>query len=163
MQAILQTCIQIEERLGAIYSELAQHPDADEELQDIWQAMAEDEARHAYRIRLVADRLALAGVTKLPLEDTAVLALLDSAGEILQDAQEQRLSIEDAVFTSVELEDGFLQAHLAYGDDAGQPDLQTMFKALAEEDRKHTAALKGYLDRLNDGAGLEFSAPEDDR
>ena len=57
MQAILQTCVQIEERVGAIYAELAQHPEANEELQQLWQEMADDEARHAKRIRLVADRL----------------------------------------------------------------------------------------------------------
>lgn len=163
MQAILQTCIQVEEQVGAIYAELAHHPDADEELRQIWQAMADDEARHAHRIRLVADRLALAGVKQVSLDPAEVQALLDRAGEILQDVQEQTLTVEEAIYTSVELEDAFMQVHLGYGTCGDQPDLQTMFKALAEEDRRHTAALKARLEGLSDGAGLEFTDPESDQ
>lgn len=159
MKAVLQTCVDVEERVAAIYLELVQHPDAGEELREIWQEMADDEARHAHRIRLVADRLEIAGVTEIGLEAAEVQGLLDRAGELLQEAQEGALSLEEAIYASVELEDAFMKAHLAYGDVGQQPDLQTMFKSLAEEDRKHTARLQSYLDRLNDGAGLEFDEP----
>lgn len=159
MHAILQTCIAVEERVEAIYRALAGHPEANEELRQIWQEMADDEARHAHRIRLVVDRLELAGVTALDLTADEVQALLDRAGELLQEAEEGTLSLEAAVYATVELEDAFMAAHLAYGQAGHQPDLQTMFRALAEEDRKHVAQLKSYLDRMNDGAGLQFDEP----
>ncbi len=157
MKAILKTCIAVEERVGEIYQQLVAHPDANEELREIWQAMASDEAKHAYRIQLIADRLESAGVTKLNLNADQVQSLFDRAGEILLDVQEQNLSIDEAVYASVELEDAFMQVHLNYGEAGGQPDLQTMFLVLAEEDRKHTAQLKAYLERIPDGTGLEFS------
>ena len=62
MKAILQTCIDIEERVGEIYQQLVKHPDANDELREIWQEMADDEMRHAHRIRLVGDRFEMAGV-----------------------------------------------------------------------------------------------------
>jgi hypothetical protein len=57
------------------------------------------------------------------------------------------------------LEDEFMKAHLNYSDAGGQPDLQTLFKFLAEEDRQHTARLKKYLNRMSDGASLVFEDP----
>mgnify|MGYP001478962622 CR=1 FL=1 len=160
MQAILKLCVQVEERVGSIYAELAQYPSADPELHTIWQAMAEDEVQHAYRIRVIADRLHLAGVSELNLDPDLVQSLFDRAGEILQEVQEQSLSVDEAIYASVELEDAFMQVHLNYGDAGGQPDLQTMFRLLAEEDRKHTAQLKAYLERMPDGTGLEFTEPD---
>lgn len=160
MHAVLQTCIAVEERVGAIYAELVNHPEADAELKAIWQGMADDEYRHAHRIRLVADRLEMAGLHDPGLDAARAQALLDRAGELLDDAIQGRLTLSEALYASVELEDEFMQAHLVYADAGGQPDLQTMFKFLAEADREHTQALKSYLDRLGDGAGLEFTDPE---
>lgn len=160
MQAILITCVQVEERVEAIYRELSGHPAAGEDLKTIWRSMADDEARHARRIRLVADRLEMAGVESLELNAQEVQDLLDRAGEILQDVQEGRLSVEQAIYASVELEDAFLAVHLAYGAVQNHPDLQTMFRSLAEEDRKHTFALREYLDRMHDGSGPDIVDPE---
>lgn len=154
MKAILQACVAVEERVGEIYQQLVHHPDAGEELRAIWQEMADDEMRHAHRIRLVSDRLEMAGLTECGLTGQAVQGLLDRAGEILLDVQEDCLSLDEAIYASVELEDAFLQAHLGMAGTGGPPDLQMMFKALAEADRKHTVRLKSYLDRMNDGAGL---------
>jgi len=162
MGAVLQICIDIEERVGDIYRELIAHPDACNELRSIWQEMADDEDRHAKRIRLVNDRLEMAGVADLGLSDEEVRGLLDRAGELLMDAQESRLSLEQAIYASVELEDAFLKVHLGFAKTGGQPDLQTMFMALAEADREHTARLRSYIDRLHDGHGLVFGAAEDD-
>lgn len=162
MSAILQVCIDIEERVGDIYRELVKHPAAGNELREIWQEMAFDEDRHARRIRLVSDRLEIAGITDFGLEDEEVRGLLDRAGELLLEAQEGRLSLEQAVYASVELEDAFLRVHLGFAKVGDQPDLKMMFKTLAEADREHTARLKSYLDRLNDGRGLVFETPEDD-
>lgn len=156
MKAILQTCIDIEKRVGEIYQLMMKHPAASEELREIWQEMADDELRHAQRIRLVADRLEMAGIKACGLTDLEVRELFDRADEIYHDAQEGNLSLDEAVYASVELEDAFMKAHLVFADAGGQPDLQTMFKALAEADREHTARLKAYLDRLPDGAGLVF-------
>ena len=68
------------------------------------------------------------------------------------------LSLDEAIYASVELEDAFMKAHLVFADAGGQPDLQTMFKTLAEADREHTARLKAYLDRMPDGdrAGVRW-------
>lgn len=156
MKAILQTCIDVEERVGEIYRLLVKHPDANEELREIWQEMADDEMRHASRIRLVAERFEVAGVLTCNLTSESVQELMDRAGEILLDVQEGRLSLEEAIYTSVELEDTSLNAHLGFAASGNQPDLQTMFKALAEADREHTRRLKSYLNRMNDGAGLVF-------
>lgn len=156
MNAILQTCIDIEMQVGEIYRQLAGHPGAGEELRDIWREMADDEQRHAHRIRLVADRLEMAGVREFGLTGTQAQELLDRAGEILHDIQEGRLSVDEAIYASVELEDAFIKAHLGYAEAGGQPDLQTMFKSLAEADREHTRRLKSYLERRDDGAGLVF-------
>lgn len=156
MLAILKTCIDIEERVAEIYQLLTEHPRAHAELREIWQEMADDERRHAYRIRLVGDRFALAGVLECGLSRTGVQELFDRAGEILCQVQEGDLSVEEAVYASVELEDAFLKAHLGYAASGNQPDLQTMFKSLAEADREHTVKLKSYLDRLSDGHGLVF-------
>lgn len=163
MQAILKVCVDIEERVGDIYRELVNHPEANAELKEIWQQMAADEDRHAQRIRSTGDRLQMAGVTDCGLSDEQVRGLLDRAGEILLDVQEGRLSLEQAIYASVELEDEFLKAHLVFADTGGQPDLQTMFKALAEADREHTARLKGYLERMYDGHGLIFKSPGDEK
>jgi len=156
MKAILQTCIDIEERVGEIYQLLVHHPDANDELRKIWQEMADDEMRHADRIRLVRDQFEIAGVLECGLSREGVQELLDRAGEILLDVQEGSLSLDEAIYTSVELEDTFLKAHLGFSESGNQPDLQTMFKDLAEEDRVHTERLKSYLDRMNDGDGLVF-------
>ena len=156
MKAVLQTCIDVEERVGEIYQQLVKHPDANEELREIWQEMADDEMRHAHRIRLTVDRLEIAGIKEFGINVDEVQALLDRAGEILLDVQEGALSLDEAIYASVELEDEFMKAHLTFADSGGQPDLQTLFKTLAEADRKHTARLKSYLDRMNDGNGLVF-------
>ncbi|MCK4535563.1 MAG: hypothetical protein KAT93_01035 [Desulfuromonadales bacterium] len=159
MNSVLEICVDIERRVGAIYRELVRHPEANNELREIWQEMAEDEARHAERIQLVADRLDVAGMTDVGLTAEQAQALLDRAAEIYDDVVEGRLSISDAVYASVELEDEFMKAHLNYSDTGGQPDLQTLFKFLAEEDRQHTVRLKKYLNRMNDGKGLVFEDP----
>ena len=156
MKAVLQTCIDVEERVGEIYQQLVKHPDANEELREIWQEMADDEMRHAHRIRLTVDRLEIAGIKEFGINVDEVQALLDRAGEILLDVQEGALSLDEAIYASVELEDEFMKAHLTFADSGGQPDLQTLFKTLAEADREHTARLKAYLDRMNDGDGLVF-------
>ena len=156
MKAILQTCIDIEERVGEIYQQLVNHPNANDELREIWQEMADDEMRHAHRVRLVSDRFEMAGVLVCGLNLEGVQELFDRAGEILLDAQEGSLSIDEAIYASVELEDAFLKAHLGFAESGNQPDLQTMFKALAEADREHTVRLKSYLNRMNDGDGLVF-------
>ena len=156
MKAILQTCIDVEERVGEIYQQLVNHPYANDELREIWQEMADDEMRHAHRVRLVSDRFEMAGVLVCGLNLEGVQELFDRAGEILLDAQEGSLSIDEAIYASVELEDAFLKAHLGFAESGNQPDLQTMFKALAEADREHTVRLKSYLNRMNDGDGLVF-------
>lgn len=156
MKAILQTCIDIEERVGEIYQQLTAHPDANDELREIWQEMADDEARHAQRIRSVSERFDSTGVMKCSLSREGVQELLDRAGELLLDAQEGNLSLDEAIYASVELEDEFLKAHLGFAASGNQPDLQTMFKSLAEADREHTARLKSYLNRMSDGDGLVF-------
>lgn len=161
MKAILQTCIDVEERVGEIYQQLAKHADANDELREIWREMADDEMRHAHRIRLVADRLEIAGVTACGLTGQEVQALLDRAGELLLDVQDECLSIDEAIYASVELEDAFLKVHLGHAVSGGHPDLQTMFKFLAEADREHTKRLKSYLDRSSDGSGLIFESGED--
>jgi rubrerythrin len=161
MKAILQTCIDVEERVGEIYQQLVNHPEANDELREIWQEMADDEMRHAHRIRLVSDRFEMAGVVACGLTREGVQELLDRAGEILLDAQEGSLSVDEAIYASVELEDAFLKTHLGYAESSNQPDLQTMFKALAEADREHTARLKDYLNRMNDGQGLVFGEGND--
>ena len=161
MKAVLQTCIDVEERVGEIYQQLVNHPDVNEELREIWLEMADDEMRHAHRIRLTADRLEMAGVTEIGISADEVQALLDRAGEILLDVQEGSLSLDEAIYASVELEDEFIKTHLAFADSGGQPDLQTMFKALAEADREHTVRLKSYLDRMSDGDGLVFEGGDD--
>lgn len=160
MKAILQTCVDVEKRVGEIYQLLVDHPEANDELRDIWQQMADDELRHAHRIRLVSDRLEMSGITDCGISGEEVQALLDRAGEILLDAQEGRLSLEEAIYASVELEDEFMKAHLLYAETGNQPDLQTMFKALAEADREHTAKLKSYINRMSDGDGLVFGKGE---
>lgn len=160
MKAIMQTCIDIEERVGEIYQQFVKHPEAGEELREIWQEMADDENRHAHRIRLTVDRLELAGVKDLGVSGEEIQQLLDRAGEILLDAQEDKLSLEEAIYISVELEDEFMKAHLVFAKGVEQPDLQMMFKSLAEADREHTARLKSYLNRMNDGAGLVFDGEE---
>jgi rubrerythrin len=156
MKAILQTCIDVEERVGEIYQQLINHPDANEELREIWQEMAADEMRHAQRIRQVRDRFEVSGVITCGLTADGVQELLERAGELLLEAREGRLSLEEAIYASVELEDTFLQAHLGFAESGNQPDLQTMFKALAEADRVHTVRLKSYLNRMHDGDGLVF-------
>ena len=161
MKAILQTCIDVEERVGEIYQQLVDHPDANDELREIWQEMADDEMRHASRIRLVSDRFDMGGVIECRLSREGVQKLLDRAGEILLDAQEGSLSLDEAIYASVELEDAFLKAHLGFAESGNQPDLQTMFKSLAEADREHTVRLRSYLNRLNDGDGLVFAEDND--
>ncbi len=156
MRAILQTCIDIEERVGEIYQLLVDHPDVNDELRDIWQEMAADEMRHAQRIRLVGEQFDAGGVMACSLNREGVQELFDRAGEILLDAQEGSLSLDEATYASVELEGEFLKTHLGLAASANQPDLQAMFKALAEADHQHTARLKSYLDRMNDGDGLAF-------
>lgn len=156
MKAILQTCVDVEERVGEIYQQLVNHPDANDELREIWQEMADDEMRHAHRIRLVSDRLEMAGVKECGVTEQEVRELLDRAGDILLDVQEGTLSLDEAIYASVELEDAFLKAHLVFAESGSQPDLQTMFKALAEADREHTQRLKSFLERMNDGEGLTF-------
>jgi rubrerythrin len=161
MKAILQTCIDVEERVGEIYQQLVNHPDINEELRQIWQEMADDEMRHAHRIRLVSDRLEMAGVSECGLTGEEVQALLDRAGEILLDVQEGSLSLDEAIYASVELEDEFIKAHLVFAEAGEQPDLQTMFKSLAEADREHTEKLKSYLNRMSDGTGLVFEGGDE--
>lgn len=156
MKAILQTCIDIEERVGEIYKLLVGHPDADDELRDIWREMADDEMRHAQRIRVVRDRFEVTGVLLCSLSREGAQQLLDRASELLLEAQDGRLSLEEAIYASVELEDAFLKTHLGFAESANQPDLQTMFKALSEADLQHTERLKAYLNHLHDGAGLVF-------
>lgn len=159
MNPILQTCVNIEMRVAGIYRELVNHPEATDELREIWTEMAEDEVRHAKRIRLVADRLEVAGIGGASMSAEEVQRLLDRANEIYDQVQNCELSLTEAVYASVELEDEFLKAHLNYADAGNQPDIQTLFKFLAEEDRQHTLKLRQFLDRMHDGEGLVFKEP----
>lgn len=159
MNPVLQTCVNIEMRVAGIYRELVNHPEATDELIKIWTEMAEDEVRHAKRIRLVADRLEIAGIGDVGVAAEDVQMLLDRANEIYDQVLNCELSLTDAVYASVELEDEFLKAHLNYADIGNQPDLQTLFKLLAEEDRQHTLKLRQFLDRMHDGEGLIFKEP----
>jgi len=159
MNPVLETCVKIELRIADIYKGLVDHTEADRELKDIWTEMAEDELRHAKHIGLVADRLEIAGIGAVGMSAADVQRLSDRAAEIYEQLRKNRLSLTDAVYASVELEDEFLKAHLNYADVAGQPDLQTLFKFLAEEDRQHTVRLRKYLDRMTDGSGLVFEEP----
>jgi rubrerythrin len=161
MKAIMQTCIDIEERVGEIYQQFVKLPAASEELREIWQEMADDELRHANRIRLTVDRLEMAGIRDLGMSGEEVQQLLDRAGEILAEAQEGKLSVEEAIYASVELEDQFMKAHLVFAEAGDQPDLKMMFKSLAEADREHTAKLRSFLDRMHDGAGLVFDGDDE--
>lgn len=159
MQAILSTCRQVEEQVGAIYRQLASYPGADGRLREIWRTMAEEEARHAERIHLLANRLESAGQQAFRLEPQQAQQLLDRAAEIFADVQQQRLTVGQAIYVSVELEDAFMEAHLAYGEVDSHPDLQTLFKSLAEEDRRHTEALKSYLQDMAKDSVLVFADP----
>lgn len=154
MKEILQACIKVEERVSEIYQQLVYHPQANEELREIWREMAEDEIRHAQRIRQVGERFEKAGVITCDLTFEGAQELLARADAILLDAQQGRLSLDEAIYASVELEDAFLTTHLGYAASGNQPDLQTMFKNLAEADREHTLRLKSFLKRLHDGNGL---------
>lgn len=156
MKAILEACVAVEERVGEIYRLLVGHPDAGSELREIWQEMAADELRHAQRIRQVGSRFEQKGVMVCGLTLEGVQQLLERAEELRQDAAQGRLSLDEAVYASVELEDAFMKVHLGYAESGNQPDLQTLFKALAEADRQHTARLRSYLNRSNDGRGLVF-------
>lgn len=159
MRALLNGCIKIEELVGTIYRELAVYPGVNPELREIWRNMASEEARHAERIHLLTERLETLGVQSLKLDPVELQALVDRAAEILQDVQDRRYTLDEAVYASVELEDAFMAVHLAYGAVQGFPDLQTLFLSLAEEDRKHVAALRSYLHGMHDGAGLVFENP----
>jgi rubrerythrin len=156
MQAILKTCIEVEERVGEIYQQLVNHPEADAELREIWREMADDEVRHAQRIRLVGERFEAAGVITCSLSGESVQALLKRANEIFQDARNGKLTLDEAISATVELEDAFLAVHLGFAASGNQPDLQTMFKTLAEADREHTMRLKSYLNRTPVGDGLSL-------
>jgi rubrerythrin len=156
MKAILQICVEVEERVGEIYQQLVNHPEADAELREIWQEMADDEVHHAHRIRLVGERFETAGVITCSLSREGVQELSNRANEILQDAQKGKLALDGAISASVELEDAFLAVHLGFAASGNQPDLQTMFKTLAEADREHTMRLKSYLNRANIGDGLSL-------
>ena len=157
MQAILSTCRQIEEQVGEIYRQLASYPGADGRLREMWRTMAEEEARHAERIHLIANRLESAGLQALSLDAQQAQQLLDRAAEIFADVQQQRLTVGQAIYVSVELEDAFMEAHLAYGAVDSHPDLRTLFKSLAEEDRRHTEALKSYLQDMAKDSVLVFA------
>jgi len=162
MQAILSTCRQVEEQVGAIYRNLASYPGADRRLREIWRTMAEEEARHGERIQLLANRLQSVGLQDFRLEPQRVQQLLDRAAEILDDVQQQRLTVDQAIYVSVELEDSFMEVHLGYGAVDSHPDLQTLFKSLAEEDRRHTEALKGYLQDMGSKSAPVFADPFED-
>ncbi len=159
MDSVLQTCVSIEMRVASIYKELVNHPEATGELKSIWTEMSEDEVRHAKRIRLVADRLDIAGIADAGMSADQAQTLFDRANEIYDQVQSGELSLSDAVYASVELEDEFLKAHLNYAEVGNQPDIQTLFKFLAEEDRQHTLRLRKFLDRMHDGEGLVFKEP----
>jgi len=154
MKAILQACIEVEERVSEIYQQLVNHPQANEELREIWQAMADDEIRHAQRVRQVGERFEKAGVITCDLTLEGAQELMARADAILLNVQQGSLSLDEAIYASVELEDAFLATHLGYAASGNQPDLQTMFKTLAEADREHTVRLKSYLKRHHDGNGL---------
>ncbi|PLX72539.1 MAG: hypothetical protein C0614_13810 [Desulfuromonas sp.] len=162
MQAILSTCRQVEEQVGAIYRQLASYPGADGRLREIWRTMAEEEARHAERIHLLASRLESVGLQNLKIEPQQVQQLLDRAAEILDDVQQQRLTVGQAIYVSVELEDAFMEVHLSYSAVDSHPDLQTLFKSLAEEDRRHTEALNSYLQDMANDSMLVFADPFED-
>jgi rubrerythrin len=156
MKAILQTCNDIENRVGEIYQQLVNHPDASAEQREIWQDMPHDALCHAHRIRLAADRLEMAGIKECGVTDLEVQGVFDRADEIFHDAQAGTLSLDEAIYASVELEDVFMKAHLVLANAGGQPALQTMCKTLAEADREHTTRFNASLDRMQDGSGLVF-------
>jgi rubrerythrin len=157
MKTILKTCIEVENRVGEIYRHFMSHPDAGEELREIWGEMADDEMHHAERIRQVGARFERAGVMACRLNLDSAQQLLDRAVEILIEAHAGRLTLLQAIQISLELEEAFLKVHLGYSKSGNQPDLQTMFKSLAEADREHTCRLKAYLERLSSVRGSVLS------
>ncbi len=155
MQEIIRICIAIEERVGEIYSALALYPNADAELRALWTELAAEEAGHARKIQQVTEHLTPETLMTAGVDHETVQALLERADEVLQSVRNGELSVTEALFTSVELEDQFMKVHLLCAEAGQQGNLQQMYSDLAAEDRSHTERLKANLQRYSDGMIFE--------
>jgi rubrerythrin len=113
----------------------------------VFQRLAEEEAQHAARVKLLAARFR--GNPKLAATLTADAGRLDvliaEAGAAIAAASEGRWDgqPETALQRACDLEDRFAAAHAQVLAKDAQPELRAFFDQLAAQDRAHQALLKG--------------------
>ena len=144
MRKFLDTCIDIEETIAAIYRQFAETVSCDEALKKIWEEMANEEDQHASVIRLAG---------RLPRKDTflaqkmtqdRVEQLLYRLKVVLERAKVAPLTVESALRVSMKLEGEFTEVHAASAAEFIDIKMKEMFQKLASGDKEHKQALEDY-------------------
>ena len=144
MRKFLDTCIDIEDTIAAIYRQFAETVSCDEALKKIWEEMANEEDQHASLIRFAS---------RLPRKDTflgqkmtqdRVDQLLYRLKVVLERAKVAPLTVESALRVSMKLEGEFTDVHAASAAEFIDIKMKEMFQKLASGDKEHKQALEDY-------------------
>jgi rubrerythrin len=142
MLKFLNTCAEVEEMVGGVYTLLAENMIGDEALQRFWTKMAEDEASHAMQIRF-AMRLPVDHTFKeesFPLEKVA--QMLTTAQEIQQKLQNSQISEPQALSLALALEEDFLAVHIDSAVAFKDETIREMLNSLGSADKNHVENLQ---------------------
>ena len=146
MRKFLKTCAEIEKTIAEIYRCFAEKVFCDEELKEIWRTMAQEEDQHALEIGF-ASRLPQEGMFKLQKDQATVDQLLDTARQILWKAKSTDLSRDAAVNYTLQLEQKFLEVHIASAVEFEQESMRKMFQSIVQSEEVHCQAIKDYRAR----------------
>jgi rubrerythrin len=148
MKKHLNICIEIEETVGEIYRLMAKSQLLSSEVRKVLLELANDEAEHANQLKFA-----------LRFPEGSVL---NSAPEMLQQAEKMLLKAKDALAKieklemndrqalniGIELEKHFCQAHIATSFNFKDESYRSMFAAMAKEDERHCQLLEDLAQQI---------------
>lgn len=147
LNRLLQTLIEVENRLSSLYGWFAETYGEDAEASALFYRMSKDEKAHAalieYERRLIAKEKGAA--LAIPLSQGEAEALLDRIEKAL--ACRQAPPLKEALSLALELEESDAENHLTGISSQTAPGLLKLLKNLGREDRRHFLNLQDLARR----------------
>lgn len=144
MRQFLNRCAEVEETIAQIYTELAATVRAEQELKNIWLAMADDEGEHAREIRMAVRMLKEDILLDEQVADAEIRQLLAQARDLLAKVRQSDLVVKEALRLSLHLEEDFRRVHLLCAVRFADEGIRRVFELLGRADQEHVARLGDY-------------------
>lgn len=145
LQRYLETCMEIEQIAGAIYTGLAERFSFDQTLSAIWYHMARDEHDHAMQIKLAVGMAKERIITGARTSPERITELLQHAQKLKAEMAATQYGAVEALEAALALEAEFGHAHLLSSVEFERTDFKDLFRRLARSDEQHVQTLRSAL------------------